>query len=58
METVEEKEAFINNEEDVDLDTPVDPTKFEALKVTRNRCKKKNADWITDFKRTFRRDPT
>lgn len=49
---------FFYQEEDTDLNTPVDPTAYESLKVTRNRIREKNATWIASFKRAHQRDPT
>jgi hypothetical protein len=47
----EEKMAFFFQEEDTDLETPVDPTAYESLKVTRNRLKEQNALWMANFRR-------
>lgn len=44
--------------EDLDLDRPVDPQAFEALKVYRNKLKDQNIEWIAKFKRAHSRDPT
>ena len=38
----EEKMAYYFQEEDTDLETPVDPTAYESLKVTRNKLKEQN----------------
>jgi hypothetical protein len=54
----DEKELALKNEEDTDLNTPVDPQAYESIKVARNKFKKKNMEWIANFKRAHLRDPT
>ena len=44
--------------EELDLDRPVDVKAFEALKIYRNKLKGENIEWINKFKRAHKRDPT
>ena len=44
-------------DEDTNLDNPVDLNYFEQIKSIRQMLKKKNADWVADYKRAFQRDP-
>jgi len=57
-EQQEKKLVAAEQTEDLDLDRPVDPQAFEALKVYRNKLKDQNIEWIAKFKRAHGRDPT
>jgi len=57
-ELQEKKLVAAEQSEDLDLDRPVDPQAFEALKVYRNKLKDQNIEWIAKFKRAHGRDPT
>lgn len=57
-EKEEQKLIAAEQNEDLDLDRPVDPQAFEHLKAYRNKLKAQNIEWINKFKRAHRRDPT
>ena len=54
----EQKLIAAEQNDDLDLDRPVDVKAFEALKIYRNKLKGENIEWINKFKRAHRRDPT
>lgn len=54
----EQKLIAAEQNDDLDLDRPVDVKAFEALKIYRNKLKGENLEWINKFKRAHRRDPT
>lgn len=56
-ELEEKKLIAAEQDEDLDLDKPVDVKAFEALKVYRNKLKNDNIEWINKFKRAHKRDP-
>ena len=57
-ELEEKKLIAAEQDEDLDLEKPVDVKAFEALKVYRNKLKNENIEWINKFKRAHKRDPT
>lgn len=54
----EQKLIAAEQNEELDLDRPVDVKAFEALKIYRNKLKSENIEWINKFKRAHKRDPT
>lgn len=59
IKQLEEKKLLAaEQDEDLDLDKPVDVKAFEALKIYRNKLKNENIEWINKFKRAHKRDPT
>ena len=57
-ELEEKKLIAAEQDDDLDLEKPVDVKAFEALKIYRNKLKGENIEWINKFKRAHRRDPT
>lgn len=54
----DQKLVAAEQNEDLDLERPVDVKAFEALKIYRNKLKAENIEWINKFKRAHKRDPT
>ena len=57
-EKEEQKLIAAEQNEELDLEKPVDVKAFEALKIYRNKLKAENIEWINKFKRAHKREPT
>lgn len=49
--------AYIEEKGDTDMDKPVDPQRFEAAKVMRNKLADECVAFVQKFKKVHKRDP-